>query len=49
VREGKARVRILPTAEKWFGVTYPEDRARVQAAIREIVARGVYPEDLWEA
>jgi dTDP-glucose pyrophosphorylase len=49
VREGKARVKILPTAEKWFGVTYPEDRARVQAAIREIVARGVYPEDLWEA
>jgi hypothetical protein len=49
VRKGKARVRVLPTAEKWFGVTYPEDRPRVQAAIREIVARGVYPEDLWEA
>ena len=49
VREGKARVRVLPTAEKWFGVTYPEDRPRVQADIREIVARGVYPENLWEA
>jgi hypothetical protein len=49
VRKGKARVRVLPTAEKWFGVTYPEDRPRVQAAIREIVARGIYPEDLWEA
>lgn len=49
VREGKARVRVLPTAEKWFGVTYPEDRPRVQAAIREIIARGVYPENLWES
>jgi hypothetical protein len=49
VREGKARVRVLPTGEKWFGVTYPEDRPRVQAAIREIVARGVYPENLWGA
>ena len=49
VREGKARVRVLPTAERWFGVTYPEDRPRVQAAIREIVARGVYPESLWGA
>jgi len=47
VREGKARVRVLPTAEKWFGVTYPEDRPRVQAAIRGIVALGVYPENLW--
>jgi hypothetical protein len=48
VREGKARVRVLPTGERWFGVTYPEDRPRVQAAIREIIARGVYPENLWE-
>ncbi len=49
VREGKARVRVLPTAEKWFGVTYPDDRPRVQKAIREIIARGVYPENLWKA
>lgn len=48
VREGKARIRVLPTGERWFGVTYPEDRPRVQAAIREIVARGVYPENLWQ-
>lgn len=49
VREGKARVRVLPTAEKWFGVTYPEDRPRVQAAVREIIALGVYPENLWKS
>ena len=47
VREGKARVRVLETAERWFGVTYPEDRAHVRAAIRDLISRGAYPEDLW--
>jgi len=48
VRGGKARVKVLSTGEKWFGVTYPEDRPIVQAAIRDLVARGLYPESLWE-
>lgn len=47
VREKKARVKVLPTSERWFGVTYPEDRIRVQAAIRKLVAKGLYPENLW--
>jgi hypothetical protein len=47
VRSKKARVRILPTRERWFGVTYPQDRARVQAAILERVREGLYPERLW--
>lgn len=47
VREGKARVRVLETAERWFGVTYPDDRAYVRAAILDLIARGAYPEDLW--
>ena len=48
VRERKATVKVLPTAEKWFGVTYPEDMPYVQAAIRSLVERGDYPEKLWE-
>jgi hypothetical protein len=48
LQEGIASVRVLPTAEKWFGVTYPQDRPTVQAAIRELVRQGVYPENLWE-
>jgi hypothetical protein len=48
LQEGKASVRVLPTSEKWFGVTYPQDRPTVQAAIRELVRQGVYPENLWE-
>lgn len=47
VREKKARVKVLSNSERWYGVTYPDDRPRVQAAIRELVARGLYPENLW--
>jgi hypothetical protein len=47
VRDGKARVRVLPTRERWFGVTYPADGPLVQEAIRERVRRGLYPADLW--
>ena len=49
VREKKARVKVLPVADKWFGVTYPEDRPLVEAAVRELVRAGVYPARLWEA
>jgi hypothetical protein len=47
VREGQARVKVLPTAERWFGVTYPEDRPVFKAAILEHIEAGVYPHDLW--
>jgi len=47
VRAGEARVKVLPTDEHWFGVTYQEDRPRVQAAIRGLVERGLYPSPLW--
>ncbi len=48
VREGRARVKVLPTNEKWFGVTYREDRPKVQVAVRELVRQGMYPERLWD-
>jgi len=46
VRSGKARVRALPTTEKWFGITYPEDLADVRMGIRSLVEAGLYPADL---
>jgi len=49
VREKRARVKVLPTGEKWFGVTYPEDKPKVQEAIRKLIGRGLYPERLWES
>lgn len=47
VQERKARVKVLASDAQWFGVTYKEDRARVQHAIRTLIARDVYPEQLW--
>ncbi len=47
LREKRTRVRILPTRERWFGVTYPEDRPAFRRAILELVEAGAYPRDLW--
>ena len=46
VRWGEARVRLLATRARWLGITYPDDRPRVAAALRELVAAGEYPERL---
>ncbi len=48
VNSGQARVRLLRTGAPWFGITYREDRPRVIESIRHLVARGEYPEKLWE-
>jgi choline kinase len=45
--EKKATVSVLPTPERWFGITYQADKARVRKAIRKLIYKGVYPEDLW--
>lgn len=47
VKSGKARVKVLDTHDKWFGVTYQEDKAAVVASIRKLVDDGVYPEKLF--
>ena len=47
IRTGKARVRVLETRDKWFGVTYKEDKPAVVASIRRLVDEGVYPEKLF--
>ncbi len=47
VREGRARVKVLPTPEKWFGLTYPEDMPEVRASIRKLIDKGIYPEKIW--
>jgi len=49
IREGKARVRVLLSGDKWYGVTYREDKPAVVAAIAAMTARGLYPEELWRA
>ena len=48
INEKKASVKVLKTPEKWFGVTYKEDRAAVVEAIAGLVKAGVYKNNLWE-
>lgn len=47
IRENKARVRVLSTNERWFGVTYKQDKPRIKQVIRDLIRREVYPESLW--
>ena len=47
VREKLAYIAVLPTQEKWHGVTYPQDKADVKAAILGMVQQGIYPQKLW--
>lgn len=46
ITRGEASVQMLTTPDKWHGVTYKEDKAEVQRAIRELTDAGVYPENL---
>ena len=47
IREGRAEVRVLPSEDKWYGVTYREDKPCVTAAIAAMTQAGLYPEELW--
>ena len=46
--EGRATVRVLHSNDKWYGVTYKEDKAAVMAAIAALKRQGVYPDRLIE-
>lgn len=48
VQSGKAKVKVLHTPDKWFGVTYQEDKQAVVDAIRELIRQGVYKEKLFD-
>ena len=48
INEGKARVKVLRSEDKWYGVTYREDKPAVMAAIADKTASGLYPDSLWE-
>lgn len=47
IAERQSTVKILPTSAVWFGVTYREDKPRVQAALAELVQTGAYPSQLF--
>ncbi len=46
--QDKAQVTVLSSADKWYGVTYKEDKETVVNAIRSMTESGVYPAPLWK-
>lgn len=47
VKEGKATVHVLKSQDKWFGVTYKEDKQMVVDSFRSLIKKGIYPEKLF--
>ncbi len=49
IRDGGARVKVYTTSEKWYGVTYAQDKAQVMDALARLTEEGRYPSPLWRA
>ena len=47
LEENKVQVKVLEAKDKWYGVTYKEDKALVEAAFADMKASGKYPQKLW--
>jgi len=47
IKAGAGSVKVLNSHERWFGMTYKEDREIVVKGIRALIEKGIYPEKLW--
>jgi hypothetical protein len=47
INKGDIRIKVLMSNERWFGVTYREDKPFVVESVREMISRGVYPESIY--
>ena len=47
IKRGLVEMKVINTDEKWFGVTYREDKPKVEASLRKLIENGVYSENLW--
>ncbi|MCM1160620.1 MAG: sugar phosphate nucleotidyltransferase [Roseburia sp.] len=48
LKDKKATVKVLSSKDKWFGVTYKEDKPFVMESIQKLKDAGIYPDKLWE-
>ena len=48
IQEDKAEVKVLKSTDRWYGVTYKEDKESVVSAIKSMKENGIYPEILWK-
>lgn len=47
IDSAQVTVKVIPCEDRWYGVTYREDKPMVQQAFRNLVEQGVYPDRLW--
>jgi hypothetical protein len=43
VKKGDIRIKILMSNERWFGVTYREDKPFVVESLKKMIRKGIYP------
>lgn len=48
LREGKAEVKVLKSRDRWYGITYKEDKESVVSALQSMKDKGEYPDKLWK-
>ncbi len=48
IKSGQHRVKVLPATNKWFGMTYKEDRQIAVEKINQMVKQGIYADNLWK-
>lgn len=48
IHTDKARVKVLRSGDKWYGVTYPQDKPLVMQALADMTREGRYPAPLWQ-
>ncbi|MGQ1888889.1 nucleotidyltransferase family protein [Thermophagus sp. OGC60D27] len=47
IKSGLATTKVITTNAQWFGITYKEDKPKVQNSIQQLTQQGIYPADLW--
>lgn len=48
IKENKADITILPTNDKWIGITYKEDLVPAKKSFQKMFDQGLYPDNIWE-
>ena len=48
INSNEATVKVLESTDRWFGVTYQEDRQNVLESLNQLIKDGVYPNDIWK-
>ena len=48
IKDKKANVKVLKSPDRWYGITYQEDKEGVLDAVSKMKSEGLYPEKLWD-